>query len=426
MYKHSCGHTHPSPFGEGLGVRLHSLADGPFDDLLNKIAEKLFNEKVSRGYIDDGLYQKTAEDLLKAMHGGLGGATFSFEDPRNTLKAYFEQNIYSFSAAKSQAELLQFRSLLTDSNGNARTFIEFRNSVIDAGYQFNNTWLKTEYNTANASAQSAAQWQKFIENGTEILEYTTAGDGRVRPAHAVLDGFTAKIDDPVWNIIYPPEDWNCRCWVIPGLAQNIGLINPDMEMVKENIPVQFQKNVGTTKTIFSDDIPYYKAGGANPKELMAEKNYGMPSVQKLYSKYDFPAKIELADKAAANAWWSDMAGGLRSDFYIKDVNNVVIKLDNNFRFHISEQNADKRWKFIANIPEIIKSPDEIWSLKEKGQLKRYYLKYYNDAPIVVMVNATDTEPLRAYTATELQRGGKMNVANINKIRRGTLIYRNNR
>jgi SPP1 gp7 family putative phage head morphogenesis protein len=49
-------------------------------------------------------------------------------------------------------------------------------------------------------------------------QYRTAGDGRVRPAHAALDGFVAKQSDFVWGRIYPPCGYNCRCTVIPLLA----------------------------------------------------------------------------------------------------------------------------------------------------------------------------------------------------------------
>lgn len=402
--------------GHHHSLKLINLADnGPFDELLDSIAEKLFTEKVNKGFIDDGIYQKTATDLLTAMNSGLGGQTFSFEDPRNTLKAYFEQNIYSFSAAKSLTELLQFRSLLTDSEGNKRTFVEFRNAVIDAGYQFNNNWLKTEYETANAATQSAAQWQKFIENGTEYLEYTTVGDDKVRPAHAALNGFTAKVDDPVWNIIYPPNDWSCRCWVIPGIAQNVDLVNPDMTMERENIPPLFQKNIGQTKVIFSKDHPYYKAGGANPEELTAVRNYGMATIEQLYKKYEFPAKIKIGSTTEANSWWTDQAPGVRADFFVKDVNGVVVKMDDAFRTNTLDSD---NWTYIANIKDVLEAPDEVWSIRIGDKLDRYYVKYYKESPVVVSVVSLP-ELVDGMRAEELQTSAKL----ISNIRRGTLIYK---
>ena len=43
--------------------------------------------------------------------------------------------------------------------------------------------------------------------------YRTAGDDRVRPAHAALDGFAARVGDVVWHRLYPPCGYNCRCTV---------------------------------------------------------------------------------------------------------------------------------------------------------------------------------------------------------------------
>jgi uncharacterized protein with gpF-like domain len=49
----------------------------------------------------------------------------------------------------------------------------------------------------------------------------TVGDDRVRPEHAVLDGFTARMEDPVWRKIYPPNGFNCRCIRVALLADEL-------------------------------------------------------------------------------------------------------------------------------------------------------------------------------------------------------------
>ena len=38
-------------------------------------------------------------------------------------------------------------------------------------------------------------------------------DLRTRPAHAALNGLTARYDDPIWQFAYPPDGWGCRCRV---------------------------------------------------------------------------------------------------------------------------------------------------------------------------------------------------------------------
>ena len=43
--------------------------------------------------------------------------------------------------------------------------------------------------------------------------YLTAGDARVRPSHAEMDGRIWRADDEVWETWYPPSGWGCRCVV---------------------------------------------------------------------------------------------------------------------------------------------------------------------------------------------------------------------
>jgi len=41
--------------------------------------------------------------------------------------------------------------------------------------------------------------------------YDAVNDSRTRPAHAAMDGFVAKHDDPVWKTWTPPCGYQCRC-----------------------------------------------------------------------------------------------------------------------------------------------------------------------------------------------------------------------
>lgn len=400
------------------GLHLPNLSDdkGPFDDIINSIAEKLFTEKIAKGTIDQALYEQTAKELLKAMHEGLGGTTFSFEDPRNSLKAYLEQNLYSFSAAKSLAEMEHMRSLLYDGNIK-RSFEEFRNACFDAGYEFNVNWLRTEYNTTHAATQAAAQWQNFIDNGTEVLEYSTVGDDRVRPAHEALDKFTALISDPIWRTIYPPNDWNCRCWVIPGLSENVGAITLDKPYIKSKIPLQFQKNVGTAKVIYKDGFPYFKQGNFEEKEMQAVKNYGMMPIEKIYKEFQWPAKIEFSSVGEADAWWQNESKN--AHLFVKDPNDIVIKVDEVLFKKVTRER--KRWDFVGNIVDIITNPDEIWSTRTPTNLERYYIKYFQGAPLVVYVD--EDNGMRAYTYVSKMKNGVRNDAAINKLRSGILVFR---
>lgn len=401
------------------GLHLPALATGtdPFTTILEDIAKRLFAETLATGQIHPALYRQTADSLLGALAQGLGGTGFEYEDARNTLKKYLEYNIHTFSAAKSLTELMVFRDLLTDQEGNRRPFTGFRNAVMDAGYLFNNTYLQAENNNVTASAQMAFQWEQ-LQKTTDYIELSTVGDDRVRPQHAILDGFTAHITDPVWNKLWPPLDWECRCTAVPGLASNAGKMDGRGLAEKAAMPKYFQRNVGKTRAAFTDGHPYYKNSYGKVTEMTAQEVYGMPSVEKLYAGNDFEHALVLPDQDAANRWWKDKAGSLKGSFDIKDHAGNTIRFESDFRKHVMEDNKDGRHSIIANCEAIVKNPDEVWAIMEQGKLKTFYLKYYSDFPYVVRASENS-----AYTMHTFEKDGKLNETSLAKLRRGILLHR---
>lgn len=97
----------------------------------------------------------------------------------------------------------------------------------DAGVEELNAFtLDTVFNTNMQKAYSLGRYEQMqdpaVQAALPVWEYMTVGDDRVRPEHAVLDGFQAQAIDPVWMKIYPPNGFNCRCTVIPLLAEEAG------------------------------------------------------------------------------------------------------------------------------------------------------------------------------------------------------------
>ena len=60
-------------------------------------------------------------------------------------------------------------------------------------------------------------------------QYKTHGDGRVRPSHAALNGRIFPAGHPVWQRIFPPWDWGCRCLVVPMMKAEVGRMNHEEE-----------------------------------------------------------------------------------------------------------------------------------------------------------------------------------------------------
>lgn len=394
--------------------------------MIESIAKQLYDKKISDGTIPLDLYNDTADKLMKAVFEGTGGSSFDFDDSRNALVAHLRHNIYAFSGAKSLTELKHFNSLLIDAEGKLRPFTDFRNACTDAGLKFNEVWLKTEYDTAEASAQMAVKWTELTENN-DYLTYRTVGDNRVRPAHAALDGLTLHKDSPVLRRIWPPCDWECRCDMVPGLAQDVKYTDAQAGALGKQAVTNplFDHNSGITKTIFEDNHPYFQEAGRKTHQFEAEKNYGLPSIKKLYTDFDFPAISKADQTEDYTLWWRNQSKVAGTDnILIKDKLGQSILFDSQgtndqgkatdyFKDHILRKKSEKRWMYGHTFPDILKDPDEIWSQKQNGDLIIYHVKYYEDGPYVVVTRDKEGK-LVAETMYKLIRP--------NDIRRGALLF----
>lgn len=131
------------------------------------------------------------------------------------MRKRLQRSDYIFSGMKTFHELNEAFPSLLDSNGNRKTFEAFLNDVRKIDKTYNSNYLRAEYNFVQSSAEMAAKWERFSEDGDRYnLQYRTANDSKVRPEHAALNGVTLPPSDPFWEEYYPPNGWNCRCTVV--------------------------------------------------------------------------------------------------------------------------------------------------------------------------------------------------------------------
>ena len=131
----------------------------------------------------------------------------SYQDVKmsDVMRERLNRSDYIFSGIKTFHELHEAFPKLTDENGNRKSFNDFYNDVQKIDSTYNRNYLHSEYNFVNASADMAAKWERFAQDGDRYnLQYRTVGDDRVREEHAELDGITLPIDDPFWHTYYPP------------------------------------------------------------------------------------------------------------------------------------------------------------------------------------------------------------------------------
>ncbi len=125
---------------------------------------------------------------------------------------------------------------------------------------YNINWLKTEYQHAIIASLAASKWVDIqkTKQALPYLQYDTAGDDKVRPEHAAMDGITLPVDDPFWKAFYPPNGWNCRCTVRKIAGGNVTPKDEINYPSEKAVPESFRYNIGDKMFIFPPNHSFYK------------------------------------------------------------------------------------------------------------------------------------------------------------------------
>lgn len=154
-------------------------------------------------------------------HADILDSSFATTEMSDRLRASLEESDWIFSGMKTFHELNEAFPSLLDENGDRKPFEQFLNDVQSIDSTYNRNYLNAEYNLAQASAEMAARWEEFEQDGDDYyLQYRTAGDDKVRPEHAELNGITLPPSDTFWDTYFPPNGWNCRCTVVQVLKDD--------------------------------------------------------------------------------------------------------------------------------------------------------------------------------------------------------------
>ncbi|MEH6406660.1 MAG: phage minor head protein [Leeuwenhoekiella sp.] len=191
-------------------------------------------------------------DLSGAAAKGYGKEFYNY-DRNGERKLKLQQNVFRFSAAKTYQEQAFLNYLLKDETGNRRSFADFKKEALKLDIEYNQNYLKTELQTFQRASAMAEKWGKYEEQKGLYpnLQYKTAKDDRVREDHAELLDIIKPIGDRFWDKWYPPNGWNCRCYVVQTDKQAIS-------GTPEGDPtLGFHNNPGKTSQPVDTEHPYY-------------------------------------------------------------------------------------------------------------------------------------------------------------------------
>lgn len=211
------------------------------------------------------LIDEITDALMEGVNIGLKDAEIPTE-----MADRLGRDVFVFSGCKTYHELREASQLLRDDRGRIKPFGKFFEEVRQIHPEYNERYLEAEHQFAVHSAQAAAQWAEIEREGNDYdLQYRTANDGKVRPAHAKLEGLTRPQDDPCWSEIMPPNGWKCRCRVVQvrkgkydytdrnEVSQLVREATTDLDSQGRNRAEMFRFNPGMDRVIFPKHHPYY-------------------------------------------------------------------------------------------------------------------------------------------------------------------------
>lgn len=385
-------------------------------------AKEVYEGKITRRQLHQGLYNETAKELISSLLEGYGRVKVDYKSPDNVMQAHLKSNIFAFSGAKNFEEYEQCRDLLFNEDGKLKPFNKYRDDVLEqVNEQYNVNYLKTEYRTAEATSRAASNEMKF-QRDKDIFPYATfvtSGDSKVRPSHKKFDGFTAKIDDPIWNKITPPIDYNDRCSKRQSREPNKNNPKISNRQINQTVPKQFRNNPGVSKMVFDENNhPYFVDTDFKKVDLNAVKNYQLPTTRSMTGKAKTAFKSSISNANQYAKWYDDKKNKSGDISFIDPLKTHIAFTNESYKKGLAKKNFD----IAGAIDKTISSPDEVYSLHHEGtrrkstKLTQRYIKFFIDK-VVIIDTIEDNGIITIKEFYELEN------LNDDSYRSGVLVYR---
>ena len=158
------------------------------------------------------------------------------------------------------------------------------------------------------SAYAVGRYREQMENAdvAPYLQYVAIMDNRTRPEHSAMNGKVFRYDDPIWNTMYPPNGWNCRCMVTQltkGDVRRKGLTVESSENHLREITeiVGGEEKPNNVYTFSKDGNVYHLKpdAGWGTNQALNSSNYDLLLYDKI-KKFDYGLKTPLIEEINAN------------------------------------------------------------------------------------------------------------------------------
>lgn len=353
-------------------------------------------KRVSEGssYFDPDQFRFTSNLLLKAINQSFAEKNFAmgidYGFTPDAFKTAIETNLFQFSASKTLSEVQQLNEAFRKSTG----WYDFLKHAREISGEFNETWLRTEYDTALLTAESSALYYRLIAQKDifPYWEYVTMNDGKVREEHLKLHGLVLLATDQIWDKIWPPNGWNCRCRVKPLMKHEAAGIDLNKENArvqeffktaewKKDVAQGFGTNRALTGNVFEANQMYirkFPTKAASYLDKLTAEKWGLDAVSKIAAaaKNDIPVFTRSIE-----ALWKDESS--KDIITLKLYNDRAIELPYKDLTRIAGKGAERLQLWNA-MKETLASPDEIWLNDDGSKLFDNFslVKYYKSKAVV--------------------------------------------
>jgi SPP1 gp7 family putative phage head morphogenesis protein len=327
--------------------------------------------------------------------------------------------------------------------------------------------LKTIYQTNMSTAYQAGHYKamKEVADMLPYWQYIAVMDGRTRTGHEALNGKVFRADDPIWDTIYPPNGWHCRCTVRALSAAMVERMGVEVESGDDRIVTQdvTLKNGEVVKQSLYIDPKTgakvtigkgwdYNVGKAwlEPFTLKpSERGYktvglegGYESIAQIKGSKINAARLlpdNETDEFYVDAFLKEFGGSVGAPVIYRDIVGDAVLLNESLFTKFKGQaptaenikvNKGDRGQFMLVLADAIKEPDELWLTPEvkngKTVYNKQYIRFFDDkdhAAGYALFQLNSNGEWEGRTVFPYKESEKHKVDNTRLFNNGSLIYK---
>ncbi len=347
-------------------------------------------------------FKQTNSALLDALKRGARGMDYSFDSPDAKRMQSFMDSVFTFGKDKTQAQVAELNRILKSED--IKSYSDFRKQVKHTFPQYNEHYLRTEYDHAMSVSQMAARQQEMMDNidSAPYWRFSAIIDDSTTGICKELDGRVFRKDDKKAFKFLPPLHWKCRSDAEDVLEDYEGEVLSFNEAIKID-PKEwgrmqkqgFDVNWGDSNQVFTKAQTYLKKLPEGTKPIDTDSltfgDFGLSKTHDLH-------KHKVSERISKIKRYIDQSGMAR----VISVQDLPIWV-NAEQLKLSNQD-------FTRLKETLEQPDEIYWHQSGEQTSLSFFRFYEDSTIKV-----DTKGIKVSGFHSLS-------SDIDKQRRGLLVY----